>query len=363
MKSKKRYMNRIIRITLSFIISIVLALYIYKLYTEIMHTELEPQNIETYTYNNNAKVNYNVFLSPNNLYNANSLNEGKIYMTNLVDYIDATFAYEFTGDENVGIKGNYKVSAIVQGFTIKDDNVINIWEKEFPLIENKNFSFSDPSYSIKENVKLKLIDYNTFVKGIIETTEIGCDTSLTLLMDINMTGSTDKGTFEENITPNIVIPLNTPLFEITTNNIEKPGAIQEMIQVQQPIDKNQVIFYSVIIGICALGLILLAFFIKSAPKKDPLENALNKIFKKHGDRLVALTNNVDIINAKNVVSIDDLVRLSDEINKPIFYKYSDNYKEINKFFITNDDEIYVFDLEDLEPKEEEIIKETSENKE
>ena len=36
------------------------------------------------------------------------------------------------------------------------------------------------------------------------------------------------------------------------------------------------------------------------------------------------------------------------------YKYSDNYKEINIFYVTNGDEIYVFDIEESLPKQETI---------
>lgn len=113
--------------------------------------------------------------------------------------------------------------------------------------------------------------------------------------------------------------------------------------------------YGLIIGISALVIIFLVFFTQAAPKKDPLEIELNKIFKKHGDRLVALSSNVDISNAMQVRSIDDLVRLADEVNRPILYKYSEDYRDINKFFVTNDDEVYVFYLEEPIPKEEIII--------
>ena len=357
MKSKKLSINKIIRSSILFIISIGILLCSYKLYASIEHTQFESKEIDIYSYNNNANVNYTVSLNPNNLYNTNSLDGGKIYISSLVDFIDTNFIYEYKGDTNTDIKGNYIITAKVQGFTIQDKSVITIWEKDFPIVSNKYFNSADNTFSITENIKLNLSEYNAFVEEIIETTKINCDTSLTLLMDINLKGTTNKGSFEENITPSIDIPLNMAMFQITTTNVEKPGAIEETIQVQLPVDKNQAIFYGAIIGICTLGLIFLIFFTQAAPKKDPLEKELSKIFKKHGDRLVALSADVDFTDAKYVRTIDDLVRLADELERPILYKYSDDYKMINTLYVINGDEIYVFDIKELMPIEDEQIEE------
>lgn len=50
-------------------------------------------------------------------------------------------------------------------------------------------------------------------------------------------------------------------------------------------------------------------------------------------------------------SIDDLVRIADEIGKPIMYKYSPDYKEIDKFYIINGDEVYILDLNEALKKD------------
>lgn len=330
---------------LAFIVCISLCSYL--LFNELSNPGFEEQKSKLYSYNNKGSINYTIFLRPNDLYEGHSLGQGKLYITEFVDSIDANFTYEFSGDSDTELNGSYRIIGKVQGFTEDKEKIINIWEKEYQLTRNKTFSTVNKSYNLNENVKIDLDEYNDFVEGIIKSSKINCDTALTLLMEINIKGNTEKGPFEENITPSVVIPLNTLMFEITTNNIEKPGAIEETIQVQLPVDKGQVIFYSIIIGILSLGLIFLIFFVKTAPDKDPLEKELKKIFKKHGDRLVALTNEPTVTEVRSVRSIDDLVRLADEINKPILYKHSDDYKELNKFYVINDNETYVFELTDL----------------
>jgi hypothetical protein len=151
------------------------------------------------------------------------------------------------------------------------------------------------------------------------------------------------------------------MFEIGGNNkVEKAGAIEETTSIQLPLNKNKIILFGIIIGILVLVLIYLVFFTVPAPIKDPLEKELNKILKKHGDRLVALNNDLEYFNgALNIVkTMDDLVRIADEIERPIFYKYSEEYKEIDKFYITYEDKVYVLDLCELLPKEK--VEESSE---
>ncbi|MDW5299932.1 MAG: DUF5305 family protein [Sedimentibacter sp.] len=325
--------NKKLKIALIVVSIILIGINSLLLYREVNIPKFEEQNNKLLSYNNKGTANYQVFLKPNNLYKENPLGPERIYITEFVDYLSTNFNYEFLGDKEAEVKGKYNIIARVTGFTYEGENFISIWEKDYPIVQDKDFSFNDENKSINEEVNLYLTEYNKFVEETIQATKINCDTSLTLIMQINLTGLTDKGIFEESISPSLVVPLNTSLFKITTNNIDKPGAIEETIQVQLPLDKIKVTLIGIVIGISVLGLIFLLFFTKDAPKKDALEKALNNIFKKHGARLVALTSNVNTSNAKNVVSINDLVRLADEINKPIFYKHSDNYKEINKFLL------------------------------
>ena len=87
-------------------------------------------------------------------------------------------------------------------------------------------------------------------------------------MDVNIKGATDKGDFEELIIPNLVIPLDVMMFEITGDNIiNKPGAIEETIQVQQAVNKNLIIVYGIILFILVIALIFLVFFTTIAPIK------------------------------------------------------------------------------------------------
>lgn len=348
----KLQINKKLRIGLILLLVIFITTSSLLLYRQVSSPIFEEQKTLVYTYNNRSSINYTVFLKPNNLYEGSSLDEEKLYITEFVDYIRTTFNYEFSGERDANLKGTYEIVAKVQGFTGEAEKLKNLWEKNFVIVGQKSFNLVGTSKTIKEEIKLNLNEYNTFVTELAESTKINSQAMLTLAMNINLTGTTDKGPIKETISPSLIIPLDTAIFEISGDTIiDKPGAIEETVQVQLPVNTKQVLLYGIIIGLLSLVLIFLIFFIKTAPNKEPLEKELKKIFKKHGDRLVALNSELIITEVKLVRTIDDLVKIADEIGKPILYKYSENYKEINKFYVTNVEDIYVFDLNDIFPVE------------
>jgi hypothetical protein len=341
----KLMINKNIRKGLIFIFVVTVLILSFLIFNEIYNPGYEEQKNTIYTYNNKGSINYSVYLKPNKLYNGNVLDEGKLYITEFVDYIDTNLKYEFTGEKSNNIKANYSIIAKVQGFTIELDEIKNIWEKDFPIVLDKTINSYEDKILINEKVKLNLNDYNTFVKEIMETSKINCQTNLSLLMNVNISGSTNKGPIKDSIVANLIIPLDVTMFEILGNNIvDKPGAIDETVKVQLPVNKTQILIFGIILAILLITLIVLIFFIQIAPEKDQLEKELNIIFKKHGDRLVTLNSDIDLENAISVKSIDDIVKIADEVGKPILYKYSDNYKEINKFYVTNNDEVFLYVL-------------------
>lgn len=347
--------QKITFISIFLLLIILVAVLIYK---TISNPGFEDKKVQLYSYNYKSQIDYNVYLKQNNLYKENYLDEGKIYITEFIDYIDASLKYEFTGEKAVNIKGEYNIIAKINAFTGEGEELINIWERDFPIKQHIRFNTKDGKVLISERVKLNLSDYNSFVKEIKNTSKINCNTDLTLIININLTGTTVNGTIEKTISPSLIIPLDVDMFEITKEDVvDETEAIEEVKQVQKPINRKFIIIYGIIIIFLIIALIILIFFTKLACDKNPFEKELLRIFKKYGDRLVALNSDINITNSKNVKSIEDLVKIADEIERPIVYKYCENYKEINKFYVSDANEIFILDLEYLNNSEQNNQKE------
>lgn len=358
MLEMKFSINKKLRIVLIVVLIIAISGVSFLLYREVKHPGFEEQSVPIYSYNNKANVDFMVYFKPNELYNTESMNEDQIYITEFVDYIKADFNYQFSGDKAKNLNGTYDIIAKVIGYTTdRDNNVINIWEKDFTLIPSKKFTIDSETKSIKESVDIHLTDYNAFVKRILEASKVNCQTNLNVIMNINVKGDTGVGEIDETITPSLTIPLNTSTIEITGNReIEKPGAIESTRKVQFPVNRNMVVLYGGIIGVLVIGAIFLIFFTEGILSKDPYEKTLKKIFKKHGDRFVALNTEIttSFENTSTVKSMDDLVRIADELGKPIMYKYSEDYRDITRFYVVNEDQIYMLDLSDMFVKEKSV---------
>lgn len=336
------------RITFISALVLFIILITFLIYNSISNPGFKDEKIQLYSYNYKTTIDYNVYLKQNNLYNETYLNEGKIYITEFVDHINANLKFEFLGERATDIKGEYNIIAKVNGFTGEGEKLVNIWEKDFPIKQHNWFNSKDGKIKINEQVKFNISEYNAFVTEIKEASKINCQTNLTLLININMIATTDKGLIEKNISPSLIIPLDVDMFEISENNIvDQKESIEETIKVPIRVNKNLSIVLGIILSLLLIALVIIIFFIKVEPEKDPIEKEVRKIFKKHGDRLVALNSDIIIKDSVFVKSIDDLVKISDESEKPILYKYSDDYKEINMFYVSNDIDTYIFEINNL----------------
>ena len=358
----KLIINKKLRYAFIVIIPIIILASIYLLYREYKIPKYQEEKVELYKCYNRAQLNYNVMLKPNILYEQSSLGEGHLYITEFIDSIQTSYNYEFQGEKNADIRGDYEVVAQVEGYTGSGETYKTIWKKNFIIIGKQRFSAKDSKITLNKDASINLSDYDNFAKQVIEASKINANVKLTITMNVNVIAKTDAGTIEEKLSPNITIPLDTKYFEISGNPlIEKPGVIEVTRQIQLPPNKTKIMVYGIITGFFFLSLIFMIFFTESKAAVGPHERMLKKIFKKHGDRLVALDCDVVVKDRDyNIVkSIEDLVRIADELSKPIIYKYRPDYNEIDKFYVIDEQQVYEFNLlKALERERGELEKKT-----
>lgn len=344
----KYNMNKSVRFGIIVILILSIGLTSFLTYKLVYNNETVESKSALYSYNSKGQVNYSVYLKPNRINEGKIQGENEVYIMEYVDYLDMSFNYDFLGDQAAEISGDYTIAAIIEGYVGNDENRKIIWDKEFPLVGKRSFSSKDGQINLKENLKIALQSYNDFGTEIAKETKIESQNIMTVVMNINLKGSTDKGEIEEVIRPSIMFPINAAMFEVSGNKeFDNPGAIEETIRVAKPLEVNRLIFYSVILGILIIGLIILLKLTQGQSYSDPMEKQLRLIFRKYGDRMVALDSDIIASKPRVVRSIEDLIRIADELGKPILYKYSDNYKDMTKFYVINEEEKYVLDIQEI----------------
>lgn len=346
---KKLKINKVLKIISIVAAVVMLCALSFLLYKEAKIPEIEEKKVTVYSYKHKSSTDYQVLLKPNSLYSSPTLNEGQFYIANYVDQIQNTFNYEFKGDRPANIKGSYEIAAVVEGYTIVEKEHITVWEKKYTLVPKTDFEANSDVFSISETVSIDLDEYNDFVAMIVKESNVSIPMQLNLYMDVRLKADTAKGSAEVQNTPGIVVPLDARYFLITeSDDQEIPGSIEETQRLQLPPDILKIrIFIS---GIAVLLIVLTGLvFFTEAIRKSPFTIKLEKIFKHHGSRLVALSSELlaeAIENCSIVRSIEDLVRVADEIGRPIMYEYSEEYRNMYHFYVIDEKRTYVYILRD-----------------
>jgi hypothetical protein len=342
-----------VKVIIITIILVALGCVSITLYKQLNVFKHNKQELPTYKYKSESNVAYSIILKPNNLYDDSILNGDNIYITSFIEKINALFSYNFEDEEEGNIIGSYSVEAIMEGYNDENGNYKTIWKKQYELLPKENIAINDKNFSINKDVYINFDDYNNFVNNIIMDSKVSTKVKLTVFMNINLQVSSKDKSIQKKLTPSIIIPLNTPYFEITKANVGED--VKENEVISETANKNTVILIYIAIAVLLIALIYVVIFIKPIGDSNSLKFKLDKIFKEHSNRIVALskeqTNNYR--NQYIIKSINDLVKLADEVSKPIFYMYSDNYKDINKFYILENNNIYIYDvLDDVDKGEE-----------
>ena len=330
----------------------------FLLYKGVYSPGFKEEKVALYSYQQKTNIDYKAILKPNVLYSHESLGPGEVYITELIDHIQASFAYEFIGERAAALEGNYEIIAELEGVVKEGEKVLTIWKKSFILQPKQSFQVKDKRVSLKGNANIRPEEYNNFVKTVNESAKVNTPVSCIISMNVKLKANTDKGVVEEKMAPKMVIPLNTSYFSIDSKlTEEKSGQIEETRQVPVSVNQKKVIVYGVILGLLVILGIIMIFFSETKAPLDPRQKKLQQIFKKNGDRLVALTRDIPVPwgNHKEVKSIDDLVRVADEIGKPILYKYSPDYKEILRFYVIDDDQMYLWHVNEELSKTDKVL--------
>jgi hypothetical protein len=362
LKIKKKYKYGLI--SLCIIAAAVLLFFMMK---ELIHPGETRMDQSVYHYRIEPITNYEVTLKPNHLYETNTLGEGKFYFTELVDTINANFSYEYNGDTECDIAGEYKILGVMEGYIINSDkDSVTIWKRPYILETNTSLNSKDGKLSISNDISIKLEDYNTMAEEIVELTKTPAQFRLILTMEVALTAKTEYGIIEEQSSPSLTIPVYTNLFEISKAGIEgKEEDIKETVVTQLPVNKTEIILFGVLAGASTISLLFIIFFVHGE-KEDPLEKKVRKIFKDHGNRLVALVGGLNRDAVKCIFAVKDmhdLVKIADELEKPILYEQKEDLKEIKTYYLIHDDTMYVYDIkESTDTSNEEALEHTEDQK-
>lgn len=344
---KKRNIKKSLKLTFIVTFSIITILLIYLIYQQIFVKETIEETTVINSYQCKGTIDYKVLLNPNVLYEAGYLPEGNIIITEYISEILPVFKFSFNADKEISMSGEYEIVAQVEGYSGSKETYTTIWQKDFVLLPLTEFDETNNKLEIAEEISLDLEKYSLFAKQVIKESKVNTSVKLNIFMNVNLVSNSNYGSIVENIKPSITIPLNAAYFKIDGNLLEeKSGDNTITTESVQLVNKKLVVIYSILLVIMILLIVMLIIYTRII-EEDPHKKLLNKIFKKYGNHLVSVTNNLSeyICDYYTVQSIEDLIRISEEVSKPVMYKYSPQFKNINKFYVFNEGISYIYNTD------------------
>lgn len=343
----KKMIYKPIKIFLIAILGIGTAFLVFRMISALTIPVFKEEKTVLNELQHSANVDYTVKLRPNILYTEPSLGMGMSYINEYVDEINAKYSYNLNALNDISVKGDYELYALVEGMLEEKEKLITIWQKKFPLKSSKQINYTGNELTITENVSINLSHYNEFAKEVMETSKVICDARMTVLMDINV--NTSDTNVPKKVIPSMTFKLNSNLFTIDGNlSYNDVQSIEKSSKIPVPAGAGKVMIYALPVIVLLLLMTLLILFTEGYEYKDPYLKEIKKIFKEYGDRLVALRE--DTSAKKNcdslttVKSFNDLVRLSDELGRPIMYHFCENKRDITEFFVSDSHAYYSYEF-------------------
>jgi hypothetical protein len=320
---------------------------------EMMKKETTEETQVASSFSNTPGITYKVYLKENVLFNDLIQPEDSGYFSNLTDHIEVSFDNKYQGVNGTEYKGNYALMGEITGWEPGTETPSPAWMKQFVISSKKNFQTTDGELNFSQSANIDFSHFNAFAVQVAEQTGYNTSCTMKVTMVVNYTITTAEEEVTGTLQPSLTIPLGAKYFKITkAGNEEIKNDITKTVEVQVPIDYTKI---GLFLAVSLLCLILIIFFISSVEPTliDVQSKQVRKLLKSHGNRLVAVYDNIvnETLSICSVHSMSDMVKIADEIERPILYVFQNDLADIKEFFIIEHEKAYLYKVPVCQHKE------------
>ncbi len=325
---------------------------------EVKAEHIQEQQRSLYDYRFKSAFNYQVYLLPNKLYEEGKQGEEETYLAEFVDKIEVGLESIFEGSKMADLQGQYQIVGTVQGYTTKEEKKQIIWSKTFEILPTKSFKEHTDKHHIKPTIQVDFAYYNQFARDIIEASQVNTPVELVIKVEGKQTLTTQAGKVPDEIQGTITIPLNTAHFTIMKEGgAEVKDSLWETYTVPIPINREIIILgvFMIILGFILLGGVIL--LTEPFNARDLRFRQLKRLLNNYGNRMIAIDTlrPIDTTEGYYVSSLEDLIKIADEIEKPVLYQRYNKLLELDTFYVEQGKLTYIYKLEAF--NDEELINE------
>lgn len=299
--------------------------------------------LEKVNYSEDSNVRYRVHVTDKKYYNAEYLDEGRQYISEIIDYIDIDFNNKVTFDKKLDYVASKQVVANVK--IVDSNNEENvIYESQETLDDDNKLSNKDTNdIDLGSSIKIDYKKFNTLTNDFKSNYGISANCKLIVTYYATYIGDyKDFDDIKKVSTMKVEIPLSEQMITISKTSDVKTNDNYSQTTNTSIINKTLFIFSTLFLFLSIVLLIYLVRNVTSNSKNvSKYEKFIKKTLRKY-DAYITESNDASTKgkNQINVSTFKELLDVRNNIEKAIVYVRIDDKK--SKFMIIDEKEVYIY---------------------
>lgn len=294
---------------------------------------------EIYNYTNKFKYDYTVNLIENQFIPTRTFEmSDKAFITDLIDNINMNFYYNYEGSTDSTINYDYQIVGVLSAVYTADGTENKIWEKEDVIKPVVSTAKTGNNVAINENIIIDLKQQNALVKAFEDQMKMSVTANYKVMLKITTKTNIEGEEVKNEYMPFVTIDLAKKITSITgESNLEKTEYIsKEYTETTEMSVTLLVVNIIIFIG----SLALLGAMLKSRTihiVRNEYRQELNRILRLCQDKIVQVSKDPtpDKENIVDVTDFGEIIKVSEELFKPILYYYNEENEEAEFCVISN----------------------------
>ena len=332
--SKKTTLN-ILLLCFCFVVILALNIFLYV-------TGFYKEAISSIMYKENNSIHYKVYLKDNDFFETPYLEEGKTYITSLIDYIKVEYNYNIEFDKEVSGDLKYYIVASIEA-NKPNKETGNFWTKNYNITDVKTYTLNnDKILSLSEVIDVDYNKYNKILNEFKKRLSLSSDGVLKvyLVVDAPLTSGSMSIPVKSNLL--LQMPLSEKTIEASIN-LDAKSNVNEITQVvETKTQKTLKLACLVISCVLEIGFVVAILLIKKKEKESNLyESKIQKILSTYDSIIVNIDKFPDITenNIITVSSFEELLDAHGEVRMPI--NYFNGYNK-SHFILISDNTVWKY---------------------
>jgi len=307
------------------ILSLVLTAYLM----EVSSSKPEVQRRERtlVSFQQKGVFDYDAVLKKNTLYESETLERGEgIFFTSIVDVLRIRYQYSLESKGVSSATARHSLGAfLVSRGSGKGSQVM--WQKRLPLSDTSKVKLDSGSRSFTREYSLNVTEVLNLARTIEREINVRGDVYIMLSSLVYLEAESEASILEDKLSQEMMISLGSSIESegATANStkkivdyIEEPGKVS-LFGVTSSVSAAKHLSWGMFMITMLLSSLSTLYFFKNREKKNPL-TSVEVINKKYGSWIVKADSfEPKLDGAVKIGSMKDMVRLSEELGRPIIY--------------------------------------------